>query len=93
MRTVDAMTGLYLTQPTREDFSMHIAEEEFDSVIELLNFVYHPTDYGCAIDFGDASTRAHRVDHIIDDANATVTAILARCAGGKDDWTARCLPA
>jgi hypothetical protein len=70
---------------------MRITDEEFDSVIELLNFVYHPADHGCVIDFGDESTRPSRVDHIIDAANATVTAILARCADAKDDWTARCI--
>jgi hypothetical protein len=70
---------------------MHITDEEFDSLIELLNFVYHPADYGCVIDLGDEGTRQERVDHILDAANSTVTAILARCAAANDDWTSRCV--
>jgi hypothetical protein len=70
---------------------MHITDEEFDSVIELLNFVYHPADYGCVIDLGDERTRRQRIDHIIDEANATVAAILARCAAPHDGWTGRCI--
>jgi hypothetical protein len=84
------MTVLYPTQQPRR-ICMHITDEEFDSVIKLLNFVYHPADHGCVIDFGDEGTRWERVDHIVDEANATVAAILVRCAAANDDWTERCI--
>ena len=59
---------------------MRVTEEDFMAILDALNLLYRPHDYGCHFDFGDEKTRQERVGRIIDNLSATARAILEQAA-------------
>ena len=61
---------------------MKLTEEDFDAIINALDLLYRPAEYGCRFDFGDPATQHERVGRIIENLSATAAAMLFSAGKG-----------